>query len=237
MRPASILFLPLAAFLNIQCAQIPGWLASRSFFNHCAKDNDIQYFMDPIIKRMVLLSAWAGIVANASLFFRLMLEKKIKAWTRIIIFSSATQGIFSAWGLLIFIVQYSTSKKDLIITEAPIYAFLAAVLSFWTVALILKLQEQNCRNDHYNYLMDLSPSYRQLILLVISSMGYSLGMAQVYCWIEGWSFDDSLYWVISTLTTIGYGDVSPSTILGKVLLIFFSLPGITLFGSTIWAIR
>lgn len=193
--------------------------------------------MDPIITKMLIISNIAGIISALSLFFRLLLEKKIKAWTRIIVISIVIQGIFSAWAILMFIVQYPWLSKDFISTEAPVYAFLVVVFSFWTVVLLLKLQERNLRTDHYNYLLDLSPSYRQFILLMLSSMLFMLAMAETFCWVEGWGFDDSLYWVVSTLTTIGYGDLAPSTSLGKVLLVFFAMPGIALFGATIWAVR
>lgn len=193
--------------------------------------------MDPVIAKMLIISNIAGLISAFSLFFRLLLEKKIKAWTRIIVFSIAVQGIFSGWAILMFAVQYSWISKDLVSTEAPVYACLVVIFSVWTVVLLLQLQEKNLRTDHYNYLLDLSPSYRQFILLMLSSMLFMLAMAETFCWVEGWGFDDSLYWVVSTLTTIGYGDLAPSTSLGKVLLIIFALPGIALFGATIWAVR
>ena len=52
--------------------------------------------------------------------------------------------------------------------------------------------------------------------------------AAVYHWLEGWDWLDSLYFVVITLTTIGYGDFSPTTPLTKIITIFYGLNGIVL---------
>ena len=52
--------------------------------------------------------------------------------------------------------------------------------------------------------------------------------AAVYHWLEGWSWLDSVYFVVITLTTIGYGDFSPTTPITKVITIFYSINGVIL---------
>jgi voltage-gated potassium channel len=42
---------------------------------------------------------------------------------------------------------------------------------------------------------------------------------------------DTLWWSVTTITTVGYGDVSPVTALGKVIGIFMMIVGTALFCS------
>lgn len=48
-----------------------------------------------------------------------------------------------------------------------------------------------------------------------------------------WTYGNSVYFMIVTLSTIGYGDMSPSTLGGKLWVIFFGFLGIALMGMWI----
>ena len=72
------------------------------------------------------------------------------------------------------------------------------------------------------------PKYQGLflwlgILLVIGLIFYRQ--------VEGWSWVDSLYFSVITLTTIGYGDLSPTTPLSKLFTSAYAILGLTIFAA------
>ncbi len=74
------------------------------------------------------------------------------------------------------------------------------------------------------------PEYRDLLFttIVILSMG-----SVIYHYLEGWSWIDSFYFSVITLTTIGYGDFSPQTDAGKVFTMFYIVIGLGIILSFI----
>jgi hypothetical protein len=54
--------------------------------------------------------------------------------------------------------------------------------------------------------------------------------------VENWTFVDALYFSVTTLTTVGFGNPAPNTDLGKLFTVFFVLSGVGMFLAVINAI-
>jgi len=68
---------------------------------------------------------------------------------------------------------------------------------------------------------------RARIRLGLAAVGVAIAVGTVvFNLLEGWSIVDSLYVTAQTLTTVGYGDVAPHTVYGRIFATGFMLAGV-----------
>lgn len=75
------------------------------------------------------------------------------------------------------------------------------------------------------FLLDLV-SDRRVRPLLFYALALLLGGMVLFHWLEGWSWVDSFYFCAITLFTIGYGDLTPTTDLAKILTVLYAFNGI-----------
>ena len=74
-------------------------------------------------------------------------------------------------------------------------------------------------------------SLRECLLAIFSYL--CLGTIAYSLVFEKWPLIDSLYFSVVTFTSVGYGDLTPSTLAGKVFTCFFGLSGLAFLGAAI----
>lgn len=89
---------------------------------------------------------------------------------------------------------------------------------YWIITLRRALKEPEARG-----------ALRSAALLLTSGVIF-------YMLVEKWSFVDALYFSVTTLTTVGFGNPAPSTDLGKLFTVFFVLSGVGMFLAVINAV-
>lgn len=73
------------------------------------------------------------------------------------------------------------------------------------------------------------PRARYIALLALSVLGIGVIF---YRHVENWSWIDALYFSVITLATVGYGDLVPTTDLGKLFTVFYVVIGIGIFAAS-----
>ncbi|MFH0820526.1 MAG: ion channel [Candidatus Peregrinibacteria bacterium] len=62
-----------------------------------------------------------------------------------------------------------------------------------------------------------------IFFLVVTILVVLAAGAVTFAYLEGWSFIDSLHFVVMLATTIGYGDLVPTSELSKILTMIFTI--------------
>ena len=105
------------------------------------------------------------------------------------------------------------------------------------LALLLSVTAWGIWFAGYSTEFKLSLAQRSLMLQTILFLTYVLAAGAVYSAIEDWTYLDANYFVVVTLFTIGFGDFTPTTHLGRSLFFPFAVGGIIFVGVIIANIR
>ncbi|TKA80052.1 hypothetical protein B0A55_01758 [Friedmanniomyces simplex] len=122
------------------------------------------------------------------------------------------------------------------LTEAFYYAIFAAII-YLIIGSLMCFTVYGAVKGHYERDFRLTNSQRTLMLQTMMFIAYILLGALVFSRIEEWNFTVAVYWANVTLLTVGLGDYSPSTNVGRGLLIPFALGGILMVGLVVGSIR
>ena len=172
-------------------------------------------------------NVFAGIEAVCIVFF--CVEYILRIWTANLLFPEESRG----GAILKFITSFD-GIVDLL-TILPFF-FLSGFVVFrmLRVVRIFHLFRLNSNYDSFNVITSVIKEKRNQILsslfiLIILMVAASLCMYSAENEAQPEVFDNAfsgLWWAVSTILTVGYGDMYPVTIAGKVLAIIIAILGV-----------
>jgi len=225
---------PVASAFSI-CALVKHWR------QHVPPGSDITTaeFIDDPPWLLAINAVQLAIAVVANVFLLLNMTKRVP-------FSIAQPITIVGWYLSSFLLialcatasgpLLEQPEAEYVWSQAFYYGLFAAVLYF-IVASLMVITVWGAYAGHYPKDFELSVSQRTLMLQTIMFLVYLLLGALVFSHIEGWLYLDAVYWADITLFTVGFGDLSLQTKVGRGLMIPYALIGITTLGLVIGSIR
>lgn len=225
---------PVASAFSI-CALVRPW---RQHFPP-GSDIDKAVFVEDPIWLTVVNAIQLAMALVANLILLLNMAKKIK-------FTIAQPITIVTWyisAILLMALAVTASgplieepQNEYIWSQAFFYGIYAAVLYFFCSSLMV-VTFWGALKGHYSKDFQLTTSQRTLMLQTIMFLVYLLIGALVFSRIENWAYLDGVYWADVTLFTVGFGEFSAATPLGRALLFPYALIGVISLGLVVGSIR
>lgn len=127
--------------------------------------------------------------------------------------------------------------QDIFIWSQAFYYGIYAACLYFVCSSLMVVTFWGAMKGHYSKDFQLTNSQRTLMLQTIMFLMYLLIGALVFSTIEGWPYLDAVYWADVTLFTVGFGDFSAATPLGRALLFPYALVGVISLGLVVGSIR
>ncbi|KAF2122243.1 hypothetical protein BDV96DRAFT_482627 [Lophiotrema nucula] len=147
---------------------------------------------------------------------------------------------FTACGILIgdlaAMHTYSRPTAGVEIYSGGFWYAIGAASFYFFLASILLINFVGYVRGHYPQYFDLTEDQRTLIIQTMFFFIWMAGGAGIYARLEGWQYNDALYYCDVTILTIGFGDIYPTRTVTRALLIPFSLGGIIMLGLVVSSI-
>lgn len=122
-----------------------------------------------------------------------------------------------------FFVIFRTARLFRLIKFSKLVKSAKLLKAFGFITVLKKKAGRLLRTNGFIYAL-----YCSVVLIFISAI--------IMSYVEGQSFLDALWWSIVTCTTVGYGDISPASGVGRVVAVILMLFGIGFIGMLTGAI-
>lgn len=238
-------FGPVASSYNI-CALVYSW---RQYIppgdTESTGEQEGQNLPDPsFLIALKVASLVCGLVGNTSLLLDMLHRVKFSIAQPVTTAGYLLAGILLIVNLVVLrhtpnyaIIEPEARPRDRHTFTGSFYYGIFAASIYTTLGCLMIVTYYGPNRGYHRKRFELAKPQQALMRHTIFFVTYLLLGASVYNHIEGWGYLNAVYWANTTLLTIGLGDYSPSTSLGRGLLFPFAIGGILVVGLVVGSIH
>jgi len=188
-----------------------------------------EYQNNLLMQALLWVTLFISIANNVCLFMRLF-EKSIVRATKLCILLCLIQGTMLVVIVLLFAL-FNPLKEELEYSEGFFSAIQASCICFLSASFLFF--DKVTTADFETKGSGFSRVQRKLLILVSAAILYVSFGTYIFMKMEPWSSKESMFFIITTLTTIGFGNRAPKNDHSRLLIIIYSIGGMAILAYTI----
>ncbi|ORX57715.1 voltage-gated potassium channel [Piromyces finnis] len=188
-----------------------------------------EYKNNILMQLLLWITLFLAIGSTICLFMRLF-EKSLIRVTNLCIMLSLSQGSILVIIVLLFAL-FNPLKEELEYSEGFFSAIQASCICFLTASFLFF--DKVTTVDFETKGSGFSRVQRKLVILVSVAILYVSFGTYIFSRMEPWSSKESMFFIITTLTTIGFGNRAPKNDHSRLFIIVYSIGGMAILAYTI----
>ncbi|KAG0329925.1 hypothetical protein BGZ99_010036 [Dissophora globulifera] len=226
--------IPASILINVQSITSP-WVGIHTY-NETLQDwnRDVEIVSIPHwLTVIVVLALVTAIICNICILFR-FLERFVWHSVVLSLVTATLQDVLCIVAIVPFCILYPKSKGFIYLQG--FWTMIASMIFSFVATALMSIDFHSTPNFR---LQGSGVTHKQRILIAeaMSMCLYLAIGALIFIYIEKWTFLDALFFVVVTITTIGFGDKSPASPGGRVFVVFYAAGGIVLLALIVTSIR
>ncbi|ORX72590.1 voltage-gated potassium channel [Anaeromyces robustus] len=169
-------------------------------------------------------------VANTICLFMRLFEKSLIKATKLCILLCLSQGAMLVVIVLLF-AYFNPLKEELEYSEGFFSAIQASCICFLSASFLFF--DKTTTVDFETKGSGFSRVQRKLVILVSIAILYVSIGTYIFMQMEPWSSKESMFFIITTLTTIGFGNRAPKNDHSRLFIIIYSIGGMGILAYTV----
>ncbi|KAF9965384.1 hypothetical protein BGZ70_004944 [Mortierella alpina] len=225
--------IPVSILINVPSITSE-WVGKHSYNETIQDWNDPVPESNPVwLNTIVSIALAMAVICNICVLFR-FLERWI--WHNVILslITATIQDILCIAAIVPFCLLYPPSEGYVYLEG--FWTMIASMIFSFTATILMSIDLHTTPNFR---LRGSGVTHKQRILIAEAmTLCFYLAIgALIFIYLEDWTFLNALFFVMVTITTIGFGDVVPKTTGGRAFTIFYAAGGIVLLALAVNAIR